>query len=80
MKFLHWVTFPSLGALDQGFPVLWPVVEGLGIKVCSVRPHESMNFRVYANLTEERRVSQRAIEVSCENVLEVDRPLRVVIK
>ncbi len=77
---LHRYEFPLLGALDQGLAVLWPVVKGLGIEVSSVGPDESVNFWVYANLIKKRQILQGAIEVSTENLLEIDRLSRIVIE
>jgi hypothetical protein len=39
-----------------------------------------VNLWVYSNLIKERNVSERPIEITGENVLEIDRLLRIVIK
>ena len=51
-----------------------------GIKICPVRPHESMDLRVYSHLAEQVRVLKRAVHFADEHRCEVDDLLGAVGK
>ena len=55
-------------------------MEGCGIEVCSIGPHERMDFRVNLDLAEQLDIAQRPIEFTPENREKVDGPFCVVVK
>ena len=57
-----------------------PIVESRRIEIGSIRPHEGVDFRVDVHLTKQLRVSERTVQRTDENRLEVDRALELVVE
>jgi hypothetical protein len=53
-------------------------MKGRGIKICSIRPDQSMDLWIQSNLTEEMWIAERAIQRSSEDRSEIDLTLQAV--
>ncbi len=70
-----WLTrrdaLPLTGASFHSGKRIRPAMQSRRVEVRAIRPHESMNLAVYANLIEKFPVSQRPINCPLQNQAEI---------
>ena len=57
-----------------------PIVQGFGIEVSSVRPHEGADLRVYFDPHKELWISEGTVEFTLKDGLKIDFPCDAVIE
>ena len=60
--------------------MLWPIMEGGGVEVCAIWPHEGMYLRVEPYTAEEFFISQWPVERTSEHWLKIDFPHGAISK
>ena len=60
--------------------MIWPIMEGCGVEICAIWPHESMHFRIEPYTAEEFFISQRPVERTSEYWLEIDFPHGAILE
>jgi hypothetical protein len=71
---------PAPGELDHGRLVLRPVVQGGGIEIGAVRPHEGVHFAVERDGVELVKIAQRLVELPFQHRPEVYRADQAVVE
>jgi len=71
---------PFLGQVSHGIGVAWPVMEKSGVEVCAVWPDDGVDFRVHECAAEELWITERTVQLSGEDRLEVDLLLGLVFE
>jgi hypothetical protein len=57
-----------------------PIVQGGGIEIRTIRPHDRMDLRIDANLREERGIAQRTEQGASKHSREIDAPLKPIVE
>lgn len=60
--------------------MFWPVMQCGRVEIGSTRPFDGVDLRIQTDLGKPRRVSQRSIEFSFQNRLEIDCSQKAVVE
>jgi hypothetical protein len=71
---------PAFGSSRKRGLMLGPIVQGCGIEIGARGPNDCVDFPVERNLSEDRRITQRAEKLALENGLKVNRATQTIIE